>query len=552
MMKVKLKFVWLSLIFINLLLLGMWGCEKDMNQSGSSMKVYHISLKDLDIGEQMLVKSLQGLFNRKIEEGNKELPMIYTFIRTSDYKWYEDYKDNYPLSSELKTIVSLIYDADAYADGYVLWDTARPWTLTIAFTYAAQFNALILTPQLADQLHINKKLLMDFTQDKWYYPTIDSGQVQNISGKAEGYAWALEHLLPGCDMTRLVYLRDDIPDLKDFIIFKKLFAINLDPLNNTDEINLLKQILSKYPPEIQVLGWADASYATQPGQDNVTVEKALVTLLSENNDFLLPADFANNLSFHGLFQPPTKLEQEEQSGIYEKGKKYACFIVSDGDNLQYDFNHMRTVLWEHSKRGKYPLGWTLAPTLVHYAPFIAWYYYNSAAESGFNDTFITGPSGYAYVHPSSLDEANLLAFIDLTAEAMKNMDMSCMVTIDSRGKESTTYQKFAENSDIKGVFMVEPDHAYYPPGRSHVFSTDTHDMGYIVEAVRASKQTANDLTNEIKIAAQKYPFVMVYVHAWDNNFDAVFETIKNLQSSGEFEVVGPYQFMDCLIQYKKQ
>jgi hypothetical protein len=359
-------------------------------------------------------------------------------------------------------------------------------------------------------------------------------------------------LLPGCDMSKLVYLRDDIPDLKDFIIFKKLFAINLDPLNNTDEINLLKQILSKYPPEIQVLGWADASYATQPDQNNVTVENALVTLLSENNDFLLPADFANNLSFHGLFQAPTKLTQEEKNGTYEEGKKYVCFIVSDGDNLQYDLNHMRTKLWKNAKRGNYPLGWTLAPTLGNYAPFIAWYYYDSASKSNFNDTFLTGPSGYSYVHPSALDATNLLRFIDLTVEAMKNMDMSCMVSIDDHGHESETYRKFAENSDIKGVFMVGKEHWYYSPGRAYVFTTDTHDMGYIVESLRAGTQTAQQLTDEIKDSAKKYTFVMVYVHAWDNNLDAVFETIKNLRNNEDIKVTGPHEFMDCLIQYKKR
>ena len=270
---------------------------------------------------------------------------------------------------------------------------------------------------------------------------------------------------------------------------------------------------------------------------------------SPSVDLHVKHDYANNLSFHGLFSLPSELKQKEPNGTYVKGKKYVCFIVSDGDNLQYDFNRMRSDLWPTSDRGKFPLGWTLAPTLVKYAPFIAWYYYHSAAISNFNDTFIAGPSGYAYVHPSTLDEASLLRFLELTEETMKAMDMSCLVSIDSRGREEKTYQNFAKNTSATGVFMVESDHANYPPYHDHVFTADSHDMGYIVESIRVNNQSVPQLTSEIKAATKKNPFVMLYVNAWENNLEKVYQTVKSLQAEGDYNVLGAHEFMDCLIQY---
>ena len=544
----------LCIAFVLMVLISIMNCSAKLNKSEKPRSVYHISLENRSIDEQMLVKSIQGLINREIKNGNKSLPMVYTFCRKSDYLWFEDYKNHYSLEPHLEDVKSLYEFASNHIKNYVLWDPQKPWTLTVACSYAAQQKALIFTPQLARNFAADKKLklVMDFTKSIWYYPELGSTSSQHISNKSDGYAWAIEHVLPTSNMTELIYLRDDIPDLKDYIFFNTIFALNLDPLNNSGEISLLRTILSKFPTETPVLGWADAMYATKPGQDNVTVEHALVTLLSQANDFLIAADYANNLSFHGLFAPPSELKQKEPDGIYVKGKKYVCFIVSDGDNLQYDFNRMRSDLWTTPSRGKFPLGWTLAPTLVKYAPFIAWYYYHSAALSNFNDTFVAGPSGYAYVHPSSLDKASLLRFLELTKESMGAMDMSCLVSIDSRGREGKTYQEFAENTSVTGIFMVESDHANYPPYHDHVFVAGSHNMGYIVESIRVNKQSVQQLASEIKMATNKHPFVMLYVNAWENNLETVYQTIKSLQSGGDYYVLGPHEFMDCLIQYGKE
>ncbi|WP_457565471.1 GxGYxYP domain-containing protein [Caldithrix abyssi] len=513
--------------------------------------VYYIFIDNLSVPEQMLIKSIQGIVNQKVKNGDESLHSVYTINRDVDLDWLVDYRSQYGFSTNLKQFSTLYSYGKQYIDNYVLWSPGNTWTLNIACTYAALHQAMVLTPQLASDLNIaaEKTLLMDFTQDQWYYPDMNSGAAETITGKLDGYTWAMNHLLPQCDSTKIITLKDNIPDLRDMIFFDNIFTINLDPLNNEDEIALLNTILSQYPVGATMLGWADGSFATEPGQDEVTVERAFVKILSENNMYFVPSDYANNLSFHGLFDFPSKLEQQEKAGKYEQGKKYVCFIASDGDNLQYDMNYMRTKMWENSYRGKVPVGWTISPRLYEFAPFIAWYYYNSAAQDDFNDTFVAGPSGFSYAYPSSLDDNALIDFLQKTDMTMKEMDMSCIVSIDITGKEQETYQKFAEHTSAKGVFLTEKEHNAYLPEYDYVFQSGNHDLGLIVEMVRVDDQPVSDLVNQIRLNAFFNKFVFVYFNVWFDNLDIIYGIYQDLKADTSYRVVGPAEFMDCLMQY---
>jgi len=545
-MKTKLStIINFCLLFTILIIIN---CESGTKAKDDTQKLYTIDLKTLSDAEKMLVKSIQGLIHQKIRDEDSFLPMIYTFNRESDDLWIEDYLTWFDFEVEEQNILSLYRFAIKHIDSYVLWDPSKSWTINIASTYAAQNQSLLLTPELAQLLGTSKTLKMDFTQQEWAYPDLESGTKESISGKAAGYSWAMNHLLDGSDNTKLIYLKESIVELKDLIFLDKVFAINLDPLNNVDEIQILEDVLSKFSTETPVLGWADASYARGQGQDNVTVEKALVSLLSKNNDFLIPADYANNLSFHSLFDLPTPLEQEKKTSAYESGNKYVCFIMSDGDNIQYDMNMMKNELWSHEYRGKVPISWTISPSLITYAPFAAWSYYNSAEESGFNDTFIAGPSGYAYALPSLMDETSLLNFIEKTETSMKEMDLTCLASIDKEGKETETYQKYVENSTIHGVFMVGKSHKNYQPGSNAVFSDGIKKMGYSVETLRVVSQSSDELIRQIKNAVVQNPFVMIYIHCWDDNMDEVYEAYQNLSNNNTIHFVGAHEFMDCLKQ----
>ncbi len=513
--------------------------------------VYYIFIDNMSTSEKMLIKSIQGIINQKIKNGDESLNAIYTINRDIDLDWLVDYRNQYGFDTNLKHFSTLYSYGKQHIDSYVLWSPGKTWTLNIACTYAALHQAMVLTPQLASDLNIasEKTLLMDFTQDQWYYPDMNTGTAENISGKLDGYTWAMNHLLPECDSTKIITLKDDIPDLRDMIFFDNIFTINLDPLNNEDEISMLNTILSKYPAGSTMMGWADGSFATEPGQNDVTVEQAFVKILSENNMYLMPSDYANNLSFHGMFDPPNKLEQQEKAGKYEKGKKYVCFIASDGDNLQYDMNYMREKMWNNPYRGKVPIGWTISPRLYEFAPFIAWYYYNSAAQNDFNDTFVTGPSGFSYVYPSSFDENTLIDFLQKTDMAMKEMDMSCIVSIDITGREQNTYKKYADNTSAKGVFLVGKEHASYLPEYDYVFQSGDHNLGLIVEMVRVGDQSVSDLVSQIRLNAFFNKFVFVYFDVWSNNFSSVYQIYQDLKADTSYRVVGPAEFMDCLIQY---
>jgi hypothetical protein len=100
--------------------------------------------------------------------------------------------------------------------------------------------------------------------------------------------------------------------------------------------------------------------------------------------------------------------------------------MSDGDNLQYCQHRMRAI-WHDPARGTVPIGWTLAPLLLHAAPGMAAYYARTATA---NDEFIAGPTGMGYMYPSRWPQAQLEPFLRQTGELMQALGMTSLNILD--------------------------------------------------------------------------------------------------------------------------
>src|SRR5208337_1251566 len=160
-----------------------------------------------------------------------------------------------------------------------------------------------------------------------------------------------------------------------------------------EEVQLAREILMKWPPNIPCLGW--------PGSGNKEGgigEDAGIDLTSECAKFNPCTAFdaysptVGNLSVHSgttatLRQtaPPVKLEPD---------KVYLAFIRSDGDGWNFQRHYYRK-LFDDPQHGTVPVGWQLGSTAIDAQPDILDYYYKHARPG---DCFVNALTGIGYIH----------------------------------------------------------------------------------------------------------------------------------------------------------
>ena len=115
-------------------------------------------------------------------------------------------------------------------------------------------------------------------------------------------------------------------------------------------------------------------------------------------------------------------------GHFSPDLTYVALINSDGDNMGLD-NTQLTQSTGLAERARIcaapgslcpPIGWTMSNRLAEWAPAIFRWYYESATHA---DSFLLGPSGYGYIMPSMMDEADKGTLADATADAGRRFGM---------------------------------------------------------------------------------------------------------------------------------
>jgi len=459
--------------------------------------------------EQMTIVSIQGVIN-------KERPKMFLLLSEYEKSWLTSLKKLYGLS---------FYQADPedikryfikLIGKQIIYDKDAIYSVNLATSMAGLEQAVLTHTDLGI------KTVFD-CRNKW-------------KNKIEAYKWAMRNIFPNCSKKALAYLDEEIPSFRDFIIKENLFTINLDPINNQQEINLLEQILDEFPKLTTVLGWASHTYADEEkGQNDVAVEHALVKILSKNNDLLVPADFARNLSLYGGIQVNKNLKQFLSNSpiIFDENKRYVTFIISDGDNIQYNLNHMRK-LWLGEYREKVLLGWTISPQLFRFAPAILNIYYNEAGIYK-TDEFVCGPSGYGYVNPGEMGQSSLKEFAKKTSKICSSCDISSVVILDKPGRDRNIVKGFlneyAQQDSLKGIWLAEFTDQNGVIGKSVYMSEDVRGRKYVENTAK-----------QINAIARMKRFIMVYVHAWEITPVVLYNIVQKLDPS--IEVVLPFQLIE--------
>lgn len=323
--------------------------------------------------DAVMWSSLKGLVNRG-------RPRIWTCegIGPDKYEWLSDLGLRY---SEPIDQWSLILKYRKEIKGLVVYDGTLPDTINLATTIAGYRHALVVSPDRLARL----------TAAPYNLPVLDDLRGK-FTDKLAVYQYLYDNCWPRVTHRIIVNLGPNVySSLREYVLATNAAVVWLDP-RQPDEKALLDRFLSSMGPGTLVLGWWPE-------------EGSGIAAASAYGIATCASDFCTNLSnFSGTSRKvavkptPTDIPPIEN-------KIYLAFIMSDGDNLQYQEHRLRQ-MWDDPNRGKVPMGWTMSPAMLDAMPGVLDYYYRTATP---NDCLLSGPSGYGYTYPNDWSDKTALA-----------------------------------------------------------------------------------------------------------------------------------------------
>src|SRR5207253_5363332 len=138
------------------------------------------------------------------------------------------------------------------------------------------------------------------------------------------------------------------------IVARRGFAFEADPDADHD---LVMHILDEFPRVTRVFGypWFDTPFYEHTGlAENEAIG---VGEISQAGKLLIPSADSTNLTVHAAFRPvPQTPPWDDRPRAPDPSRTYVAFLLSDGDNLGYDAQALRTRHWDDRARGSIPMG----------------------------------------------------------------------------------------------------------------------------------------------------------------------------------------------------
>ncbi|HEY8457979.1 MAG TPA: GxGYxYP domain-containing protein [Actinopolymorphaceae bacterium] len=232
--------------------------------------------------------------------------------------------------------------------------------------------------------------------------------------------------------------------LRDYAVANRAMTFWLDP-NVDEERALFERILAEVPVNTPYLGWFAQDVAGEFGGTE---------LVSRHNVYVLAADWFENMSVHSGAKAQVSDRQTKVPKLPLENKIYVTYVMSEGDNLQYNEHRLR-VLWDNPARGKVPINWTTSPLLKDAARNFLSYFQRTATK---NDLLIAGPSGAGYIYPGPWPDETFSSYANQTRRYMSDTGMSIVYVlnrVDGRDVELGEAEARAYVEQVKpaGIFL---------------------------------------------------------------------------------------------------
>ena len=477
------------------------------------------------------MQTLQGVVART------DRPRLW--IDAGDNTFVNDLEQQYKIRfdrSLARDCAALLKALKPYTSGtYVLYDMQDRPSLSAAATLAGLLDAVAVDTALE--------------------PTaLAAGYTKTIDARGKDCRWVYE--------TYRKQLNDDLlivhtnnPRVHRSAYHLKDWAAATKALSwwDADE-TLSRAVYRSMAPCSPVYGWLDA----------VTRDEGLsVKLHSEEGLFQLPSDWMLNLSVHAAMGRTLKDKTFTQKvartpPAAEKGVHYVTFIMSDMDNILTEIGthsfYSTRKFYRNPNRGKFPMTWGMAPSLVELSPNGVDMWYRDATP---NDAFIAYCGlGYSYNDSSPY----LQTHAKRLGEFMGRADLRVLLLIDYLLPDKPLTDAYYDSAKwftaldhVRGLIYLE--YVQYAPHGGKMFWFDGKPMvtprfDFREETFYpAVRPTAVALAKSIN-ALPKDPsapdgYTAVTVHAWSKGMDDIAETIRLLDP--EVRVVNAEQFIDLII-----
>ncbi|GAC1364831.1 MAG: GxGYxYP family putative glycoside hydrolase [Ktedonobacteraceae bacterium] len=497
--------------------------------------------RDAARDEQVAATIIAGIVNRP-------QPRIYLLLGDDDALWLSQAFSPLPQTlapqSGHSALFALLDTYHTFVKGLIIFNPALIDTLNVATTLAGQQDGIVVSPDLARVL-----------QEKYALPVIEDLRKYQWSNRLQVYRWAQQHLLAGASSRFIAGLDPGaFCSLRSFLVATRTFVYWLDASQYMPELSnggisergLMQQLYQNFANGALHLGW----FVNEPAGVALTSQAAIPVLAS---------DYFTNLEVWSAFQQPITPTSSGGEGRADRAdtstpakKIYVSFTMSDGDNLQY-CQHRLLKLWRDEARGSAPIGWTLAPALVHAAPAMADYYMRTASE---NDEFIAGPDGAAYLFPSFWPREQLAPFLRRTGKLMQVLGMTTLEVLDSDVVYSSGLPVVSKVS-LNGMAFTngERQRDFVTALRDYGLRGIVSGAGFVLK--RASWQNIDGLplyqnlgivgsienaVTIVKLAATLSPqrplFLNLYVLAWSMGPTQLRQVMQQLGSDYEFVLPG--------------
>ncbi len=474
--------------------------------------------KKLNLAEQFLFSSLQGLANRTENgiycicnnfNGLNFSPLAAEFWLGQINIPKTPFNNAWPLLRSYPSINSYIL-CDIFND---------PESANIASSLAGIAGAITVDVSLEQKI---KKLKYIKAADVrgWSFERLlaDYGRTFNTS-----FAIELNNGFAGTTPPGIAW------GPRDFAIANKTIV-----LFGQDQRDI---VMGRIPECMPIYGW------NVPKDGN---EGDTITDVSQYGDYYVAADAAFNISvFNKLNVTPNPVPDPSAlpaKNAKSSNTKYVAFMMSDGDNLQWLLNRGNCPnWWGSSYRGQIPIGWTMAPALFYQAPSV-WNYYVSTMTP--QDEFICGPSGIGYVFQNIAGNEKFSSFMDMTANFMRASNITSVATFGydvppgSPYPDSKYLQPYLNESAINGVFYS----SFTPWVVPYNHEPYVFDGKAVVPTIIDLSKGVHAALDTISSGRQNPPVYLIYVDAWCNQnepWDWVNGVVQGLPTDGSVQVVKP-------------
>ncbi len=474
---------------------------------------------DGDVPVHALLLSVQGLANR-------EQPRVYL-----EYPKNWQWEIVHPLIGFLERRHGVQFDrlalndADAalgrfasYAKGCVVWDKSVRSSLIVAFTIAGVEDLVVVNE---DQLALAAKHGLQ--------PVVDlRGQFTGQPDHAI-YQWAYDQYFERCSRDYYVVMGGEAgiamqPGIADFGIRQRAFFTDLSANpKHTEEIALLKKILSRQNPASVVLGWHSYAKDTE-GQHTTLVGN--YGLMMEGLHNLPNVSFTSQIPLTPDFKFTNNHRVRPDEKLSAENKVYLCAAATDA---------MGIGAWTKPGRGQIPYTWQVLMNWVWLNPPALQYFYEDKSP---NDYFIGGLSGPGYMYPKAIPADKFPALAKIGRDLMQRLDLRVLEIMDySEGNRHVGNTDLPQDL-VDRYYREYPDVIGFINGYGTARTFDLRDgkpfisYDYYLDVERPIEEAIADLDELMQLNPQRPYFLLMHVRE-RNTVEKVSAILAGLSERAE-------------------